>query len=257
MPNQKSTLMGKARKWSNANGLHGPQAFLRYVMFRFVEQINTVTDDFIFKGGNLLWVYIKTPRATVDLDFSTLKSMTHPKVKLLLNKACLFSNNELLFMVTKFEEVNFNNTHGAAVTVQYEASTGAKNKFDIDIVYAIPADFLEISSPVDNVTNVRAASIENIICDKLQAVQRFGSGNTRLKDYDDLWRLSQSSVKIRADKLSSLLTEKGILPTVDKEWVHAELERMWKNYRARYNDLPSDLLELFISVNRWLVSILK
>lgn len=54
-----------------SNNLHGPHAFLRFVMLVFVERLNQTSDEFIFKGGNLLWVCIKTPRATLDVDFVT------------------------------------------------------------------------------------------------------------------------------------------------------------------------------------------
>ena len=77
MPDKPNPFLKRARKWAKENNLSGSQAFLRYVIFNFVESINAVSIDFVFKGGNLLWLYIKTPRATVDLDFSTLRIRTH------------------------------------------------------------------------------------------------------------------------------------------------------------------------------------
>ena len=51
MTKTKPSFLKKARKWSKENNLHGPQAFLRYTMLNFVEAINRVSDEFIFKGG--------------------------------------------------------------------------------------------------------------------------------------------------------------------------------------------------------------
>jgi hypothetical protein len=67
MPKDKKakSILAQARLWATRNRLFGTQAFLRFVMFTFVEKINQVSNDFIFKGGNLLWIYIHTPRATV------------------------------------------------------------------------------------------------------------------------------------------------------------------------------------------------
>lgn len=62
MPKSKSVL-AKARAWALKRKLFGPQAFLRYAIFGFAETLNQVSDDFVFKGGNLLWIYIATPRA--------------------------------------------------------------------------------------------------------------------------------------------------------------------------------------------------
>jgi hypothetical protein len=50
--------------------------------------------------------------------------------------------------------------------------------------------------------------MENIIADKLSARQQFGSGNTRMKDFDDLWRIIQSDVKINRKKLTNLIQKK-------------------------------------------------
>lgn len=91
----------------------------------------------------------------------------------------------------------------------------------------------------------------------MHAIQRFKSGNTRLKDYDDLWRLSKSGLKFRRDKLAALLLEKKITPSLNQEWIHPELERMWKNYHSRYDDLPEYLSELFEGVNIWITSVLS
>ena len=70
MAKRSETIIGKARSWSKKQGLYGPGAFLRFIMMNFVERLNQVSEDLVFKGGNLLWIYIKTPRSTVDLDFS-------------------------------------------------------------------------------------------------------------------------------------------------------------------------------------------
>jgi hypothetical protein len=54
------------------------------VILRFTENLNQVSDEIVFKGGNLLWVYIGTPRATVDLDLATLKTNSHARARQLI-----------------------------------------------------------------------------------------------------------------------------------------------------------------------------
>lgn len=71
MADKKLTFAAKAKKWATEKDTHGVQAFSRYVMFTFVECLAETSNDFIFKGGNLLWLYIRTPRHTIDLDFAT------------------------------------------------------------------------------------------------------------------------------------------------------------------------------------------
>ncbi|NDG27665.1 MAG: hypothetical protein EB120_10900, partial [Proteobacteria bacterium] len=60
--NKKQAFLAAARSWLSQNQLHGPHAFLRFIMLAFVQRLNEVTNEFVFKGGNLLWLYIRTPR---------------------------------------------------------------------------------------------------------------------------------------------------------------------------------------------------
>jgi hypothetical protein len=163
------SFRAKAKKWSAENDLHGPAAFLRYVMFRFVENLNRESNDFVLKGANLLWVYI--------------------------TKVCRGSD-DISYAIQAYKGVSQNGKSGASVTLSNETNEGAKNQFDLDIIYELETDTAKVESPIDVEVSILSASIENIIVDKFSASVRFGSGNTRMKDYDDLWRLSQSNFDI-------------------------------------------------------------
>jgi len=171
MTEKPTSFLKRARQWAKTNDLTGSQAFLRYVIFTFVEAINSVSSDFVFKGGNLLWLYIKTPRATVDLDFSTLKKGTHAEVKKVLSDACAHSIEGINFSVSKFKEVRQQSELGAAVTISYRTDDGADNQFELDIVYAIPVNHSEIPSPLHHAPKIQVATLENIIADKLPLFQ--------------------------------------------------------------------------------------
>ena len=167
------SVLSQARSWATQNRLFGTQAFLRYVMFTFVENINQVSDDFIFKGGNLLWVYIQTPRATVDLDFSTFKTFSHAVVRKVLEAACKKNSNEneIYFSILSFKEVEQDEKQGAAVAISYKTEQGAKNRFDIDIVYALSCDSQQIDSPIHQELKIKTATLENILADKISACE--------------------------------------------------------------------------------------
>ncbi|MCX6102423.1 MAG: nucleotidyl transferase AbiEii/AbiGii toxin family protein [Proteobacteria bacterium] len=105
MPEKKVTFRNLAKAWANQNGLHGAHAFLRYVMMTFVECLASTSDQFVFKGGNLLWLYIKTPRSTVDVDFSTKTLKDHARVKALLETACMKASDGISFKVVSFKEI--------------------------------------------------------------------------------------------------------------------------------------------------------
>jgi len=80
--------LARALSWATTQKVHGPQAFLKFVILNFVECLNESSDEFIFKGGNLLWVYIHTPRQTVGLDLVTHNLNNSGKLQSLLKDAC-------------------------------------------------------------------------------------------------------------------------------------------------------------------------
>lgn len=256
MPKEKmKTFLGKARSWASKRGLFGPQAFLRYVMLTYLDSLAKISPDFVFKGGNLLWLYIETPRATVDLDLATLTATNHEAVKESLTQVCQ-NVKGIRFSILKFEEVESEGKIGAAVVIGYKTDQGASNNFGIDIVYQLETDTREIPSPVTEDLKILAASLENIIADKLAAAHRFGGGNTRMKDYDDLWRLSEKDIKLNMRILKRLLSKREISPRLDVAWINAVTQQAWKDHQRRYKDLPASLEDLFRDVNSWLDKIL-
>lgn len=112
----------QARSWISENELHGPHAFLRFVMLAYVQRLNEVTDEFVFKGGNLLWLYIKTPRATVDVDFVTKSLANHEDVRKTLEEVCQKPDGNLQFSIKSFTPVEQQGGLGAAVTIGYVTS---------------------------------------------------------------------------------------------------------------------------------------
>lgn len=250
----KKTVLARARAWAQKRKLFGPQAFLRFVMLSFVENINQVTSDFVFKGGNLLWIYIGTPRSTIDLDLATQTTNTHAQVRKLLKKSCAV-DPEIRYSIISFEEVARDGKIGASIKIGYATTDGAKNTFDLDIVYAPDNDIQEIRSPIHEELKIQTSTMESIISDKIAASYRFGSGNTRMKDFDDLWRLSRSDQPVNARKLKILLQRKKVFLHLDEAWLNPLLDAQWANHRSTYLDLPENLKPLFQEVNRWLAGL--
>ncbi|MFW7382164.1 MAG: nucleotidyl transferase AbiEii/AbiGii toxin family protein [Oligoflexus sp.] len=218
MAKKKKTFLALARSWISRNQLYGPHAFLRFVMLAYVQRLNEITDEFVFKGGNLLWLYIKTPRSTVDIDFVTRSLANHQEVRNKLEEVCQKSDGNIQFSIKSFEPVTQQGTIGAAVTIRYVTSEGQENTFDLDIVYAISSSITKIESPIDAEDPIYVATIENIISDKIAACHRFKSGNTRMKDFDDLWRIAMFQPSpVRWDLLREILDSRAISPFLDKD----------------------------------------
>ena len=123
----------------------------------------------------------------------------------------------------------------------------------MDIVYAIPALTISIPSPISDGVEIVAVTVENIIADKLSAGHRFKSGNTRMKDFDDLWRISKAaSTPISWRALSEVLMERAIIPELDLAWISVEMDRAWAAHLAANSGLPASLRTVMNEVNQWL-----
>lgn len=232
MVKKEKKFVSEARSWAAKKGLHGPQAFLRYVMFVFIGQLNKASNDFIFKGGNLLWLYIQTPRATIDIDFATQSISIDKSAKEALEQACsLPCDKPVQFSVYAFRSIV---GKGASATISYMTAEGQANSFDLDIVYTIPTHSVAISSPIDDQPKIIAASLENIIADKIAACHQFKGGNTRMKDFDDLWRIAQYDPgKVNRKALQEIQRERSIPLQLNESWVSVEMERNWKSHLRR------------------------
>ena len=253
MPKEPKSFHARARAWTTKNKLHGTSAFSRFVMMAFVERLNQTSDEFIFKGGNLLWLYIKTPRATVDVDFVTRTLADHDSVRKSLEVACLVSDSTITFSIKTFVNVDRPEGRGAAVTIAYKTTEGQENTFVLDVVYAVPTAMTNIASPLANQETIIVVTMENIVADKLSAAHRYGSGNTRMKDFDDLWRIALFKPNlIKWIELKQILTSRSIAASVDDTWITTDMSRAWQSHVGRNPGLPADLRSLMQTVNEWL-----
>jgi len=104
---------------------------------------------------------------------------------------------------------------------------------------------------------VSAASIENIILDKLHACQRFAEGNTRMKDFDDLYRIAADpGLRIRSEVLKNLAEYREISLRIKPQYSD-QLAPIWDRYMQRRDypavkDLPKTILEVIEFVNFFL-----
>ncbi len=242
--------------WKKQTNSHGRMAYPRFIMFKFLESLNDVSDQFVFKGGNLLWFYIKTPRPTIDLDLSTSTKLSMDQFRAIVDE--INSKTEgLVFKITNAQEIISEVKVGLKLDVEFRDDSGGSNKFGIDIVFGVPTDFrlIEIHKK-----KLNAASVENIIADKLMACHSFGAGNTRAKDYDDLFRLAiDDSVNVDKGALRHILKERDVEPVVKTQWLNEQMQTSWerhlkKAYR-RKNDLPENLEEVFEVINSFLSKI--
>jgi hypothetical protein len=157
------------------------------------------------------------------------------------------------FKIKEFQELDGTEDIGAKIILEYSTILGQRNQFVIDVVYALPTDLAVIKSTIDGSAR-KSASIENIIADKLSAAHRFKTGNTRMKDFDDLWRISKANIEVNSNKLLEILALREIPQELNSEWIDF-LEGSWKRHSNLYKDIPKDLRVVFRDINKWLTEI--
>lgn len=248
---KKSTFRGRAKAWAAKQELHGPQAFFRFVIFTYLDCLAQESDEFVFKGGNLLWLYIHTPRETIDLDLVTRRLKSTTEVEKVLARATRHAEG-IEFNVLSIKDVTAEGSSGAAVVIVYSTDDGATNKFDLDIVYVLPTKTTTVQSPLTDKSSIQAATIENIIADKVAACHRFGGGNTRMKDYDDLWRIASERPSVDWGTVKQLLKGRGFPLELSPEWNNDETSSNWKRHIRPYKDLPKSLSLAINEINDWL-----
>jgi len=120
-------------------------------------------------------------------------------------------------------------------------------------VYVVPTLTRQLPSAINHDVLVTVATMENIVADKLEASRRFKGGNTRMKDFDDLWRISQLVPSpIDWAVLRQVLMERNILAVLDHSWLNAQMLRLWTSHRNRSKGLPAELAMTFNAINAWL-----
>ena len=227
----------------------------RFVLMQFVAGLQSVCPDrYVFKGGNLLWHYIKTPRSTVDIDFATESKL---EIKHVLKDFSGVLTDGCSFKVKSHIVIETAEKSGLSVQMEFLTEEGSTNPFGIDIVFAVKthSKYIKLSN-----TLVTAASLENIILDKVAACHRFAGGNTRMKDFDDLYRIACANQSIDAPLLTKLAGERSIKLVLDRKWITRQMNAAWSEYTQKkvYKDasnLPREIAQVFDTTNEFLSSI--
>lgn len=242
-------------KWKSETGEHGPRAMTRFVIMQFVEGLQSVAPDrYIFKGGNLLWHYIKTPRSTVDVDFATDIEL---EIDHVLNDFANVIAEGCKFTVRSHTVIENAEKSGLAVQMEFLTEEGSTNPFGIDVVFAVKTHSKQIKLSKAQVT---AASLENIIVDKVAACHRFAGGNTRMKDFDDLFRIAKANQKVDCKLIQKLASDRKIKLSLSTKWINDQTTEAWAEYTQKKvyknaSDLPKKLSQLFDTINEYLLSV--
>lgn len=187
-------------------GLRMPQAQLLLAQERFLARLGQADKrkNLVWKGGSLIlrrYTKMKPPRFTVDIDL-LVQNTEYSVGEELINEAMkLDLDDDFEFLSYTKTEMERDTPYGGdrfeiAWKFQGKANSEAL-KIDLcagDDVDAEKINLSEIYLLDDDASKVTFAVYppEFIFAEKLETLARFATGNTRLKDFVDLWGLSQS-----------------------------------------------------------------
>ncbi len=232
---------------------------------------------FVLKGGMLLAKYIPIGRETQDLDFLIQKlSNTEKSLRTALDAICVIdAHDSFTFEVSQIKLLKHSQLPYTGAEITLTAKFGATSTvIRIDLGAGDRVEPIEL--PIDLIATSKGPLFESrislhcypkefIFAEKLETVIFRGAGNTRMKDFHDLYSLIQLNV------LDNSLTEKAIqlvffhrklslkkLPIEFGNEAFEMLEKNWKAYQRKLVEkqnslkLPESIEDIISVLNKWL-----
>lgn len=249
------------------------------ILERFLTRLarSPYREKFILKGGTLLARYIHLGRETQDLDFFIQKlSNTEQPLRVVLQAICdIDANDSFAFEVAKIKIIDHSQLAYTGAEITLQALFGATRT-----VMRMDLGFGDRVEPIEYLMDLTATSkgplFENrislycypkefIFAEKLETVVFRGGGNTRMKDFHDLFSM------VRLGVLDSSLANQAVqlvfrhrktalkkLPLVFGMDAFKILEKNWTSYLRKIKakkvaiKLPESIENLISVVNQWL-----
>ncbi len=249
------------------------------ILERFLARLarSSYREKFVLKGGTLLAKYIHLGRETQDLDFFIQKlSNTEESLRTVLQAICdIDANDSFAFELAKIKILDHFQLAYTGAEITLQALFGAtKTIIRMDLGFGDRVEPIEY--PMDLTATPKGPLFESrislhcypkefIFAEKLETVVFRGGGNTRMKDFHDLYSL------VRLDVLEDSLAKKAVhqvfhhrktplkkLPIAFGKEAFGTLEKNWTSYRRKIKtkkgtlELPESIEDMISALNQWL-----
>ena len=201
--NVAASVRGRLQNLSRESGLSFDLILTRYVLERLMYRlsVSAFADRFVLKGAMLLTSWFTEPhRATRDLD---LLGFGDPSAD-----AMVATFREILSIevddgvrfdvdAVRVDPIREGLEYGGLRLRTTASISGALISVTVDIAFGDAlepgAEVIDYPCMLDSPTpRLRAYARETVIAEKFQAMVALGRANSRMKDYYDIWLLSQS-----------------------------------------------------------------
>ncbi len=254
------------------------EILLYYAMERFLARLSKSNDrdDFVLKGA--LMLHVLNPglsRATRDIDFlgkfKNEVSFAEERIKdvcqVEIGDGVVFDSKSVKGVRIK-EDADY---EGIRVTFNCKiASAQVPMQLDIGFGDAVSPDPKDVAYPRilgDETFSLKIYPVETVIAEKLEAMVKLDMINSRMKDFFDIWFLSQTfdfgGAKLQKAVEMTFVrrkTEISAAPTAfTKEfWENRQKINQWTAFRDRLNVLaPENLNEVGTTISSFLTPVLN
>lgn len=264
--NTAASIKARLLDLARAQGEEFERTLTRYAAERLLYRLgqSTVGNRCILKGASLLAVWIPEPwRATRDVDLLLSGASDDASIRELLETICAVPCEEdaLLFELSGLKIGTIRpGDSSSGVRARFKALLGSASigvQLDFGTGDALGAPPVEITYPVLlkdlNPPRMLAYPREVTIAEKFEAILRFGTRNSRMKDFHDIWALSsvfdfagpilQNAVSACLNKRNTP-REAGLPhPFTPAFYMEVELQTRWRSYQGAGNVIEPPPLE--------------
>ena len=200
-----ASILARLRKQSDEMNRPFAEVLQYYTMERFLYRLSQTryADKFILKGGLLFYVWnVSLRRPTRDIDFrgyvagdsKTLSKIIHEVIAVSAPEDGLVFNSESISVEETQLDVDYQ-----GIRVKLTSGLGrTKIPIQIDIGFSdkltSKAESIEYPNILPDLKTVHLKGYprETVVAEKFHAMIRHGDLNSRMKDYYDLWLISQT-----------------------------------------------------------------
>jgi len=269
-----ASIRARLQNLSRETGLSFDLILTRYVLERLIYRlsVSAFADRFVLKGAMLLTSWFTDPhRATRDLD---LLGFGDPSADAMLEAFREILATEVddgvCFDVNavRVDPIREGLEYGGLRLRTTASISGALIAVTVDIAFGDAlepgAEVIDYPCMLDSpAPRLRAYARETVIAEKFQAMVALGRANSRMKDYYDIWLLSQS-FQFDGDRLASAIaaTFKRRDTEIPTELPDAlarsfaedeQKQRQWKAFVENVTHRPGSLAEVIDAIAGFLM----
>ena len=253
-----ASLQQRLRNHVKATGADASLILLRYINERFLYRLSVspYRTQFVLRGATLFALWNDEPhRATRDIDLLASGDSSTEALRRILSDVCQQSvaadgvefRTETIHIEERTEGRIYQGAH-----IEIGATLGtARPRLEIDIAFGEATIPPPAEAELPSLLGMPAPRLltyqrETAIAEKCQALVSLGIANTRMKDFYDLWYLSQA-FPFDGERLSSALRatftrrntpfpEDGLPVALTQEFIRDTLKRrQWNAFVGKSN----------------------